>query len=821
MSFAITVSGLAPNGGYQSLIDWGTPSPNNYIGLNLHPDGTIWVDNGTTSWNTGYTPDTGAHTYVVTVDGSGNAVLYVDGTSVAGPYSLGRQNVTLNGYVQIGTDANHTQPATCMVSNAAIWSQCLSPTDAATATSDGPGAVTFGLVRCWPLQNQTDLAGVTGTSSTLEPEGTAPTPTQRSITYDVLDNLGEVTSEDVYAGNGVALVYTDGVPEVPSGDASLLRSETVSQYNAQGIDYDDEVEPVDQSTGDVDEDGVPRDTKTLYDVDGNLTGTIDPSGNVTATTYNDDDQDVADYRGQTHYDLRPRILLFQQCLDLQRPDAEQRRAASTMSYNVYVESATTVSGYTVEDAAGNPVNFAATKDPTAPSLGGWQFLGTVSVAADATPSLKVLGGSPAVEDVCLLQQTSATLYDPDGNVAATTDADGSVTATTYDRDGEDIADYQGQVVNSVADAPGYSSSGPTWTFSNLSPNSTLTYEVYVLGGSGSYTAADAGNSSIAPTRGGDALAPTLGGGWVDEGSVTVSPSTSWVTLSGAAAGQVCLLQRTSATVYDAIGDVTAATDSLGRVTATDYDPLGQDTADYQGQIVNSITGAPGYATCGSGPTAASNWTFSKLSPNNQLSYDVYVYSANGSADTSQDNYSLSGASFLPQNDPAAPSLGAGWSLLGTLSASASTVAVSRLTDATGLAPGEVCLMQQTSATAYDPNGNVTAQIDGTGRVTASAYNDMGDDTADYQGQVLTNVGPSYTSSGAGAGTVSHWAFSNLVPNSFAAYEVYGYSTAASYGGSGFTAGGNAARRSPLRQRRRWGRTGIRWAPRRSRPPRPH
>jgi RHS repeat-associated protein len=250
------------------------------------------------------------------------------------------------------------------------------------------------------------------------------------------------------------------------------------------------------------------------------------------------------------------------------------------------------------------------------------------------------------------------------------------------------------------------------------------------------------------------------------------------------------LQRTSATVYDAIGDVTAATDSLGRVTATDYDPLGQDTADYQGQIVNSITGAPGYATCGSGPTAASNWTFSKLSPNNQLSYDVYVYSANGSADTSQDNYSLSGASFLPQNDPAAPSLGAGWSLLGTLSASASTVAVSRLTDATGLAPGEVCLMQQTSATAYDPNGNVTAQIDGTGRVTASAYNDMGDDTADYQGQVLTNVGPSYTSSGSGAGTVSHWTFSNLVPNSFPAYEVYGYSTAASFSGSGFTAGGN-------------------------------
>ena len=56
-------------------------------------------------------------------------------------------------------------------------------------------------------------------------------------------------------------------------------------------------------------------------------------------------------------------------------------------------------------------------------------------------------------------------------------------------------------------------------------------------------------------------------------------------------------------------------------------------------------------------------------------------------------------------------------------------------------PDGACLLQQTTATAYDGDGNVTATIDGLGRVKATTYDDVGNDVADYQGQSV------YTSQG--------------------------------------------------------------------------
>ena len=78
-------------------------------------------------------------------------------------------------------------------------------------------------------------------------EGTGGDTTQRSITYDAIDNLGEVTSECVYAGNGVAMTSTNGVPDQPAAD--LLRAETSHLYNAQGQEYETDVHNVDQSNG--------------------------------------------------------------------------------------------------------------------------------------------------------------------------------------------------------------------------------------------------------------------------------------------------------------------------------------------------------------------------------------------------------------------------------------------------------------------------------------------------------------------------------------------------------------------------------------------
>ena len=52
-------------------------------------------------------------------------------------------------------------------------------------------------------------------------EGADGDATQRPITFDVLDNLGEVTAEYVYDGNGVSVAGSGGVPSQPP--AALLR----------------------------------------------------------------------------------------------------------------------------------------------------------------------------------------------------------------------------------------------------------------------------------------------------------------------------------------------------------------------------------------------------------------------------------------------------------------------------------------------------------------------------------------------------------------------------------------------------------------------
>src|SRR5262249_21553627 len=71
--------------------------------------------------------------------------------------------------------------------------------------------------------------------------------THRPIFYSVLDNLGEVTSQQQYDGDGVSITSTNGVPNAPS--ASLLRAETNKSYDDQRRLYLTQTFDVNQSTG--------------------------------------------------------------------------------------------------------------------------------------------------------------------------------------------------------------------------------------------------------------------------------------------------------------------------------------------------------------------------------------------------------------------------------------------------------------------------------------------------------------------------------------------------------------------------------------------
>ena len=126
------------------------------------------------------------------------------------------------------------------------------------------------------------------------------------------------------------------------------------------------------------------------------------------------------------------------------------------------------------------------------------------------------------------------------------------------------------------------------------------------------------------------------------------------------------------------------------MTATAYDEDGQDVADYEGQVL-AVSGG--------------SVTFENLAPNAQLSYDVYVYSATTPYAGWQDNYSVGGTPAAA--DPTAPSLDNGdWYFWGTVTVAAGTTSLS----ASGPSGGRICLLQQTAATVYDADGNVTATI---------------------------------------------------------------------------------------------------------------
>ena len=183
------------------------------------------------------------------------------------------------------------------------------------------------------------------------------------------------------------------------------------------------------------------------------------------------------------------------------------------------------------------------------------------------------------------------------------------------------------------------------------------------------------------------------------------------------------------------------------MAASSYNALGQAVAGYQGQALS---------------TSGNSWTFNNLTPNSQSSYDVYVYSTTLLTGNWHRRTRFRRTSAQRCHQAVA---GRNWYYWGTVTASASTLAVDG--PAGG---GSVCLVQQTSATAYDADGNVTATIDAMDRVTATAYNASGQDVAGYQGQIATS----------GSGT---WNFTGLSANAALSYDVYVYSAAPLSGGS--------------------------------------
>ena len=169
---------------------------------------------------------------------------------------------------------------------------------------------------------------------------------------------------------------------------------------------------------------------------------------------------------------------------------------------------------------------------------------------------------PAGTQVCLLQQTSATAYDGDGNVTAKIDAMGRLTATSYNNVGADAADYRGEART-------------TCTNFDVSSNYGGTFYIYAYAADGSVgTYSDYSATMGANTTGltvPPATSPSLGEGWSCVGTLATSPSALVPSLcisDDVSVGDVCVLENTASTGYDADGDVASTIDAPGDVTAT-------------------------------------------------------------------------------------------------------------------------------------------------------------------------------------------------------------------------------------------------------------
>jgi YD repeat-containing protein len=317
---------------------------------------------------------------------------------------------------------------------------------------------------------------------------------------------------------------------------------------------------------------------------------------------------------------------------------------------------------------------------------------------------------------------------PAGLVQSTTDADGYVTACSYDEAGNPTAESQGQMVALSSDNAVYS---------NLpqSPGLARTYTIYVNAApsSGHTTVTESGTYTPTFTYSGSSTTP-LGSGWYELGTVAlVSSDTSGtvtVNYTGGSVTDATLLEQTSAIVYNTAEDPVSITDGLNNVSSMTYDNLDRPITTSQGQ---SVALASNYAVFNNVPQ----------SPGQTRTLDIYVNAAPSSGHTTVTDSDSGSPTFTYSGSSTTP-LGSGWYLLGTI-VIASTDASSTVTvEYTGGSVTQVALVEQTSLTAYDAYSNVVSQTDGLNRVATYAFNNVEQQTFSSAGQTVPLVSGSAT-----------------------------------------------------------------------------
>ncbi len=318
---------------------------------------------------------------------------------------------------------------------------------------------------------------------------------------------------------------------------------------------------------------------------------------------------------------------------------------------------------------------------------------------------------------------------PAGLIASETNPDGGVSAFSYDNAGSQTATFQGQMV---------ALSGGSAAFSYLpqSPGLGRTYTIYVKSDAlpDSDTGYTISDSLGSPTfyfsaAGASAL---LGSGWYELGTETLAAGDTSGTLTVAYTGSgvcaVTLLEQTLTISYNDHEDPISTIDALNHVQATSYDDLDRPVAAAQGQVVVAHSGAAAFDNVPQVPGLA-------------RTIQVFVDS------TTHTGYSFSDAAgglTLNTSGSATTPLGGDWYFLGTLTLPASDASSTINASYSGSGSPPIALLQPTGVAHYDPAGNTLSTVDGMGRATINVLNDLEEQTATWQGQVLPVASSSAT-----------------------------------------------------------------------------
>src|SRR6185437_11938480 len=445
--------------------------------------------------------------------------------------------------------------------------------------------VYLGKVALRSFDSAGDTTASTSCATLLTPEQVAAlgsAPTLAELEAVLTPSAGDRTSLAVYNASGEVIgeVAASGVVTLNSYDSSgsltvttrYATPLTASQIAALGTSptlaaLQAAVVP---SSGDLT-------SLSIYDASGNIVGSVDTSGHVTITVYDDGGRVLA----TTHYAT---ALTTAQVSSLgQAPTLAALKAVVTPEQG---DSTTATlydaDGRVVGTIAANGNTTTTTYDTNGDITAATQYATPLTwqqaEAVAASPTLATLQG---VLGQSASNHTSLTIYDTDGKTVATVAADGTVNVWAYDAAGNQAAATQYATrltpaqIMALGDAPTLAELQAVVTPSLAD---RITLNVYDADEQVVGTVDSAGGVSI--------MSYDAAGRLVESMQYATLLSPMQIQALGTAP-TLAMLQAdlgiasgtgTSQTLYDANGRVVAAIDANGYVTTTSYDDAGNVTA---------------------------------------------------------------------------------------------------------------------------------------------------------------------------------------------------------------------------------------------------